>query len=309
MDSELFPAFMYMAVFGAAVFFLAYKLVPSGEEEQVKMRLGVAMQGVESTESSALIHGLRPLYSLFLPLVSWVRYPRYREKVERKFVSGGMTGIMTSNEFLAYKVLMGLFFFFLFVVIFFKALMGLSEPIWVDIGVLGLGFMFPDLWLNSAVKERQAKIRRTMPYVMDLLTLSVEAGLDFVQGVGKVCEKAKPSPLIDELSFFLRELQVGASRQQALRNLAWRVEMQEMRSFAALLIQADILGASVGPVLRAQSDLIRIQRFQRAERRGAIAAQKILFPLILCIMPAVMIVIFGPIILNFIYGDGVVGPK
>ena len=309
MDSELLPAFMYMAVFGAAVFFMAYKLVPSGEEEQVKLRLGVSMQGVESTEASALIHGLKPLYSLFLPLVSWVKQPRYREKIERKFVSGGMTGIMTSNEFMAYKILMGLFFFFLFVVIFFKALLGLSEPLWVDLVVIGLGYMFPDMWLNSAVKERQAKIRRTMPYVMDLLTLSVEAGLDFVQGVGKVCEKAKASPLIDELSFFLREIQVGASRQQALRNLAWRVEMQEMRSFAALLIQADILGASVGPVLRAQADLIRTQRFQRAERQGALAAQKILFPLILCIMPAVFIVVFGPIILNFIYGEGVIGPK
>jgi tight adherence protein C len=100
---------------------------------------------------------------------------------------------------------------------------------------------------------------------------------------------------------------VGASRQQALRNLAARVDMQEIRSFTALLIQADILGASIGPVLRAQSDLLRTQRFQAAERAGAYAATKLLFPLILFIMPAVFIVIFGPIALNFIYGDAVVG--
>ena len=105
----------------------------------------------------------------------------------------------------------------------------------------------------------------------------------------------------------LGEIQLGASRQQALRNFSFRTDMPETRSFAALLIQADILGASVGPVLRAQSDLIRTQRFQRAERQGAYASQKILFPLILCIMPAVFVVIFGPIALNFIYGDMTIG--
>ncbi len=169
------------------------------------------------------------------------------------------------------------------------------------------GFFFPDFWLVGEVQRRQQEIRRALPYVMDLLTLSVEAGLDFVAGVNKVCEKARSGSLIDELAFFLSEIQVGASRQQALRNLAWLVDMPEIRSFSALLIQADILGASVGPVLRAQSDLIRTQRFQRAERMGAYAAQKILFPLILCIMPAVFIMIFGPIALNFFYGSGIVG--
>jgi tight adherence protein C len=301
------PALLYIAVFGFAVFWIALFLVPTGEEERVKMRLGVSMQGVEADEVSPLIAGLKPLYTVLLPCVSWIGAPRYREKIERKFVTGGMTGTMNSNEFLAYKLLMAILFFILFVVIFFKGLIGWNEPLWIDALVILLGFNFPDSWLNGQVRMRQAQILRALPYVMDLLTLSVEAGLDFVQGVGKVCEKAKKSPLIDELNFFLRELQVGASRQQSLRNLAWRVEMQEMRSFSALLIQADILGASVGPVLRAQSDLIRTQRFQRAERQGAYAAQKILFPLILCIMPAVFIVIFGPVILNFIYSAGPIG--
>jgi len=301
------PALLYLLVFCAAAFYAALLLVPTGEEERVKMRLGVSMQGIESEEISPLIHGLRPLYSILLPCVSWVGASKYRERTERKFVTAGMTGMMNSNEFFAYKLLMSILFFVMFVVVFFKGLIGWNEPLWIDFLILFLGFIFPDSWLNGQVRERQNKIRRTMPYVMDLLTLSVEAGLDFVQGVSKVCEKAKRSPLIEELSFFLREIQVGASRQQALRNLSWRVEMQEMRSFSALLIQADILGASVGPVLRAQADLIRTQRFQRGERQGAMAAQKILFPLILCIMPAVFIVIFGPVILNFIYGGGPIG--
>jgi tight adherence protein C len=296
---------LFLLVLGACIFFMGLQLFPSGEREEARVRLGIS--GVEAEELSPLISGLRPMYRLVSPLARPVDLPKYREWVERKFVSAGMTGAMTSDEFMGYKVVMSGAFWAFFVGLFFKALIGWDEPIAVDILVLVIGFFYPDIWITGEVQRRQHAIRRSLPYVMDLLTLSVEAGLDFVAGVNKVCEKARSGPLIDELAFFLSEIQVGASRQQALRNLAWRVDMPEMRSFSALLIQADILGASVGPVLRAQSDLIRTQRFQRAERMGAYAAQKILFPLILCIMPAVFIMIFGPIALNFIYGSGVVG--
>lgn len=290
---------------GISVFIVGLQLFPSGEREEARARLGIS--GVEADELSPLITGMRPLYRMVVPLARPFELQDYRAWVERRFVSAGMSGAMTSDEFIAYKGLMSGAFWFFFVGLFFRVLIGWDEPIAVDGLVLVIGFFFPDIWLVGEVQRRQHEIRRSLPYVMDLLTLSVEAGLDFVAGVNKVCEKSRSGPLIDELAFFLSEIQIGASRQQALRNLAWRVDMPEMRSFSALLIQADILGASVGPVLRAQSDLIRTQRFQRAERMGAYAAQKILFPLILCIMPAVFIMIFGPIALNFFYGSGVVG--
>jgi tight adherence protein C len=172
------------------------------------------------------------------------------------------------------------------------------------VGLALFGFIFPDQWLNGRVQLRQKEILLAMPYTMDLLTLSVEAGKDFVQAIGIVVEKSNPSPLVDEFRLFLQELQVGNTRQQALRNLAFRVQMSEVSSFVSLLVQADELGASIGPVLRAQSDLLRTQRFQRAEKAGAAAAQKILFPLVLCILPAVFIMIFGPIALSFLYGGG-----
>src|SRR5207302_11160008 len=120
---------------------------------------------------------------------------------------------------------------------------------------------------------------------------------------------ARAGPLIQDLSFYRLEIQGGTTRAQSLRNFAYRINMSETSSFAALLIQADRLGASIGPVLRAQSDLLRTQRFQRAEKAGAAATQKLLFPLVLCIMPAVFIVIFGPILLNFIYGNGLLGGR
>ncbi len=299
------PYLLFSGAFFLAVFFAVKTLAPRDLEAEAAA--GNLPGGPESAREAVLVHALRPFYALFVPFAKGVAAERYRAYIDRKFLAAGMSGLMSSDEFIAYKMAMAAFFEVLFGVVFGWILLGLAVPVPIHIALLVLGSFFPDFWLNGLVSQRQTLIRRSLPYVMDLLTLSVEAGLDFVAGVHKVCEKAKQGPLIDELAYTLREIQVGATRQQALRNLATRVDMSEIRSFSALLIQADILGASIGPVLRAQADLIRVQRFQAAERAGAYAATKLLFPLILFIMPAVFIVIFGPIALNFIYGDAVIG--
>lgn len=299
------PYLLLAISFGAAVFGVARALMP--RDLGLEAAAGSLPGGVESAKEAVLAHALRPLYAIFVPFAATMGLRPYRERIERRFVTSGLVGLMTTDEFLAYKVTMALFFELSFGVLLAWIIMGIALPIWLHLTLVLLGSCFPDFWLSGIVSQRQLLIRRNLPYVMDLLTLSVEAGLDFIAGVGKVCEKAKQGPLVDELSFTLREIQVGATRQTALRNLSKRLDMQEIRSFTALLIQADILGASIGPVLRAQADLLRTQRFQAAERAGAYAATKLLFPLILFIMPAVFIVIFGPIALNFIYGDMVVG--
>ena len=299
------PYVVFAVLFGAAVFGMVRALMPRDLEAEAAA--GSLPGGPDSAKNAVLVHSLRPLFGIFLPFTRGIGLGRYRERVERHFLASGISGLMTVDEFFAYKLVMACFFELMFGVVFAYLVMGLAlNPFW-HLAILTLGSFFPDVWLSGLVSRRQELIRKNMPYVMDLLTLSVEAGLDFIAGVYKVCEKSKQGPLVDELAYTLREIQVGASRQQALRNLARRVDMQEMRSFTALLIQADILGASIGPVLRAQADLLRTQRFQAAERAGAYAATKLLFPLILFIMPAVFVVIFGPIALNFVYGDAVVG--
>ncbi len=300
------PSIVLLLLFGAAVWVVARALFPDMDRDELERRLG-GVRGVEANDQAVLVDAFRPVYAIFLPIARGMAVVPYRQRVTRAFVTAGMTGRLSTDEFLAYKMAMGVIFWFLFIGLLGYFIMGASPPFLVQLGVVALGSFFPDIWLYGQVADRQAAIRRTLPYVMDLLTLSVEAGLDFIAGIHKVCEKARSGPLVDELAFLLREIQVGSSRQQALRNLAQRTDMPELRSFSALLIQADILGASIGPVLRAQSDLIRTQRFQAAERAGAYAATKILFPLILFIMPAVFIVIFGPIVLNFVFGTGVIG--
>lgn len=297
---------LLLLVFGGAVWVMVRALFPDIDRKELERRVG-AMRGVDGPDQAVLVDSMRPFYSAFLPLVRGIGLIPYRQFVDRSFVRAGMAGRLTTDDFLAYKIAMGIFFWFLFGLVMGWVVTPIEPgPVLQALIFLG-GTFFPDIWLAGVVRDRQADIRRSLPYVMDLLTLSVEAGLDFIAGVHKVCEKARSGPLVDELAFMLREIQVGATRQQALRNLANRTGMQELRSFAALLVQADLLGASIGPVLRAQSDLIRTQRFQAAEKAGAYAATKILFPLILFIMPAVFIVIFGPIVLNFVFGNGVFG--
>ena len=286
------------------VFLFVRLLFPEEETQEAKKRLGVG--GVRTVAPSLVVKFSRPMMLVLTPLTQNIKAEKYRTRVRRGFISSGMTDEMTPDEFFAWKLTM-----MVFVPVFFgQMLSGIVDIAWWGYLLMFLvGLQYPDIWLNGQVAKRQKLVLRQMPYVMDLLTLSVEAGLDFVSGIAKVVEKARPGPLIEELSFYLHEIQIGTTRAQALRNFAYRINLAQTSSFSALLIQADQLGASIGPVLRAQSDLLRTQRFQAAEKAGAAATQKLLFPLVICIMPAVFIVIFGPILLNFIYGTGVVGPS
>lgn len=285
---------------GGAVFLLIYNLFPDPSELAARQRLGIV--GPDKQTASLLLRIVRPLFVILEPFTKRLAVPAYREKVKRQFVTASMDEL-TVDDMIAYKIIMGLavpLFFGLSI----PAITGKFVPWWGIILLIVFGFTFPDQWLSGRVQARQTEILLALPYTMDLLTLSVEAGLDFVAAIGKVAEKSPPSPLRDEFSTLLQEIQVGNTRQQALRNMSFRLQMPEIRSFVSLLVQADELGASVGPVLRAQSELLRTQRFQRAEKAGAAAAQKILFPLVLCILPAVFIMIFGPIGLAFVYQGG-----
>lgn len=298
--------YLISAITGAAVFLFFINIFPDASELELRRRMGV--DGEQKATQSLLLKIVRPFFFTMAPLTRRVGFPNYRERIKRKFVTAGMDEL-SIDDFIAYKIFMVLAVpsFFVFSL---RSITGKWVVPWYGvIFLIGFGFMFPDQWLNGRVQLRQKAILMAMPYVMDLLTLSVEAGLDFVAGIGKVVEKSQPSPLIEEMRSVLQEIQVGNTRQQALRNLSTRVQMQEISSFVSLLVQADELGASIGPVLRSQSDLLRTQRFQRAEKAGAAAAQKILFPLVLCILPAVFIMIFGPIALSFLYGGGIGKPS
>jgi tight adherence protein C len=252
--------------------------------------------------SNALVKLTRPFFTQYV--VPTLRGKKFwdnkRLHYKRKLVAAGLREELTPDEFIAFKA---------FLIVFFPLVGGMLnaggflDVSWFYLLLSGvLGWFYPDFWMKGRIQARQKKILKALPFIVDLLTLSTEAGLDFIGSIGKVVEKGNPSPLIDELSQLLKEIKVGSSRQEALREMALRVDMAEVNSFVAILISADQMGASIGKVLRQQSDQIRSERMIRAERAGAVAAQKLMIPLMCCAVPAVFIMIIGPVVLGFIYG-------
>lgn len=211
------------------------------------------------------------LFRLLLPLApnffALARRPVFRQTVasaDAMLVQGGFDGLLSGEEFVALKFML----------------------LWV----------VPDMWLRRAVKRRHLQIQRSLPFVLDLLTLSVEAGMDFINALQRNCRPQRLDPLGEELLRMTREIQVGASRKEALRRMADRVRQPDLRSTALALIQADELGVSIGAMLRIQSEQMRSRRFDRAEKLAAEAPVKMLGPLMLCIFPAVFIILLGPVV-------------
>ncbi|HWL36270.1 MAG TPA: type II secretion system F family protein [Frankiaceae bacterium] len=183
-------------------------------------------------------------------------------------------------------------------------LLGLSPLTAIGVAVvLGLaGYFAPDLGLYQMAYDRSEKIQRTLPDALDLLTISVEAGLGFDAALAQVARNTE-GPLADEFFRVLQEMQIGLGRAEAFRALTERTNVADLRNFVTAMIQADVFGIPVANVLRVQAREMRIKRMQRAEEQAQKVPVKILFPLIFCILPALFVVVIGPagitIIRNF----------
>ena len=161
--------------------------------------------------------------------------------------------------------------------------------------------LYPLIWANDHVTKRHLAITRALPFNLDLLTLSVEAGLDFTAALDTVVRKGKGGPLRDEMGLVLKQLKMGKTREEALKAMIARVDLASLTQFVTALIQADKMGTSLGKVLRIQSTQLRIERTQRAEKLANEAPVKMLFPLIACIFPTVFMILFGPIVFAFMF--------
>lgn len=159
-----------------------------------------------------------------------------------------------------------------------------------------LGYVLPNIWLMWRIKNRQREIFESFPDALDLMTVCVEAGLALDAALARVGEemRLKSVTLAEELHLVSLEMRAGSSRERALRNLALRTGVEEIDSLVALLVQSDRFGTSVADSLRVHSDSLRTKRRLRAEEAAAKIAVKLLFPLIFCIFPALMLVLLGP---------------
>lgn len=158
-----------------------------------------------------------------------------------------------------------------------------------------LAWWLPALWLRDRAAQRAAQILRALPFVLDMATLCMEAGLNLQGALQQSVAKGPPGPLRDELQRMLGEVRAGVPRMQALRDMATRLDQPAVRSWVSALVQADALGMNLGPILRAQSDQRRAERFLRAEKLALQAPVKMLFPLVVFIFPCTFLVIAFPI--------------
>ena len=174
------------------------------------------------------------------------------------------------------------------------------DPFWLGFSLF-TGAMLPYLWLGNQVQGRRQTFGRDLPEIVDLLSLCVEAGVDFMNALGRVVKGYRSCPTTEELGLVLQEVRVGKRRRDALRAFATRIQTTEASSFARTLIQADRMGTSIGESLRILSEDMRIQRYQWAERFAQQAPLKMLLPLLFS-LAAALIIVAGPILIQFLQG-------
>jgi len=175
----------------------------------------------------------------------------------------------------------------------------LKDTLMVTLAITAIIILYPNMMLNSKIRARQKEILKSLPDVMDLLTVSVEAGLNFDAALSRVVEKM-PGTLSREFETVLQEVKVGRSKKDALYDMADRLNVQDLRSFIGAVVQADQLGVSLGRVLRIQAEQIRMNRKQRIQEQAMKAPVKILIPMVIFIFPVVFIVLMGPVAINLI---------
>lgn len=211
-------------------------------------------------------------------------------KLRRQLTLAGNPGHLKPQEFIVLKL----------TICALTLVAGFLLPIsFLNVVILAAAaWLAPELYLHEKIKNRQLAITLAIPDVLDLLTVSIEAGLGFDAAVAKVIEKVE-GPLADEFRRMLYEMRIGRSRREALRDLSERTGVPYLQNFASAVIQADQLGVSISKVLRIQSQEIRRQRRQKAEEEAMKAPIKMLLPLVALVFPSLFIVLLGPAILQF----------
>ncbi|MDH5585645.1 MAG: type II secretion system F family protein [Nitrospirota bacterium] len=225
-------------------------------------------------------------------------------RVKASLASAGYRASRAVVVFFGARIFLAILFGVVFLVLGSDAMDG-KDPMYfpiVLIGVMVVGFYLPQFWLSSAIEKRKERLVNGFPDALDLMVVCVEAGLGLDQAIARVGQEVKEGhpDLGEEFLLLNLELRAGLSREQGLRNLVNRTDLEDIRSLVALLIQTDRFGTSIGQALRVHSDSMRLKRRLKAEERGAQLPVKLMIPLILFIFPALIVVIIGPGAINII---------
>ncbi len=219
--------------------------------------------------------------------------------LESKIIMAGKPNNWGVNNWLGIQAFMIVGLPLLILIVFLQLRIDLKYLVLITSASATIGVLFPNMSLNGKIRKRQSEVMKTLPDIMDLLTVSVEAGLTFDSALSKVAEKM-PGTLAREFEVVLQEIKIGKSKKDALYQMSDRVGVQDLRSFVSAVIQADQLGVSLGRVLRIQSEQIRQNRKQRIQEKAMKAPIKMLIPMVVFIFPCIFIVLLGPVVINII---------
>ncbi|HHC08102.1 MAG TPA: type II secretion system F family protein [Actinobacteria bacterium] len=294
MDALLFAVLAVGVTVGAFTFYVGNGVLRA--QQNASRRLLGLQSRAELLEAGFNERALAPLveklgrFALRFTPQGWV------DRAHRKLLIAGWGESIDGNTWAAIRiislvvgVLAGLF------------LQGIADTALMRLVLFGflafVGFFGPEAVLNRKIDERRSEIERQLPDVIDLLVISVEAGLGFESAMGRVVQNV-PGELAREFARALQETRVGVSRHEALRNMAARTDVEDLNSFILALNQADQFGVSIARMLRVQAEEMRVRRRQRAQERAFAAPVKMVFPLVFFIFPAIFVVIIGPAVIN-----------
>jgi tight adherence protein C len=239
------------------------------------------------------------LFKLARPFAGNVRFiaghanfKAWRKKTERQLLMSGYSDSITALDFISVRIILGILGAIILIICVFQ------ERVIVGLLLQAILIIYPPVWLRKVIQSRHEEILSALPNVLDLLTLSVQAGKDFLASLRDIINRRKMDALNEELSRTFQEIKLGKKRSQALRELSTRVGQSDLSTVLNAIIQAEELGVSIAELLTIQGDMLRNKRFSRAEKKAGEAPVKIIIPLALFIFPAVVIILVVPIILQ-----------
>ena len=304
----LTPELIIAAMAALAVLLIVFGVAARPQEDAVQQRLSQLVVQPRTLEEMELN---QPFYDRTVrPLIQRLaKLGRRREgggmvaRTEERLQKAGYPGGLRGADWIGVKLLAAI------VTAILVFLLGLLLGGFV-VGILfaavggAFGFIIPEYWLGKRISKRSMDMVLQLPDALDLLTISVEAGLGFDAALSKVVEKMS-GPLVDEFRQALAEVRMGRTRRDALRDIVTRSEARPIANFIGAIVQAEQLGVPIAKVLQIQSQQLRIERRQRAEEAAAKAPIKMLFPMVGCIFPTIFIVILGPAVVTVVRGVGI----